>query len=147
MKEKTDIEKQKKLITGQNPFQVPDGYFDSFSDRLSDRLSQRSEKTWMTKKSFSLSPNMALPFYGVVLTMIIVGLFLLLRPSESPELLASSEIESTLAIEVYGDLTEDMIVDAMDDELIIETEEEISDEIIEYLIDEEISLNDIIDEL
>ena len=129
------------------PFHVPENYFEDLPQRIQDRLESAGEK-----KSVSLYPAIRsrLAIAAIFIGLLTVGYagFRILFQQDSDFYL--SEDEKIEAIEYFGyDLDDELLISAVldsDIEFTQATESSESDEIIQYLSEEEIDLNILLNE-
>jgi hypothetical protein len=103
-------EAQFRKMTGKNPFQVPEGYFEGFRDRLDSRLNQATGS----------APSVGRPVHSfrwpvaaaaVILLMVAVSVILLrtdrpAEPADIPEFTVTlEEIEETYGMDSFDELT------------------------------------------
>lgn len=138
-------------LPSENPFKVPDGYFDRFSSRMADRIVEENQTSRFPFPAL-LRP---IPILGFASMMVIVSVLAIKHFSASTAPLTDEEISTY----VY----QEGIIEEMDLDELIEyssvsfadttkkgskhKSEEEQNEIEKYLIDEDIDLNDIINEL
>jgi len=140
-------------INKDNPFKIPGGYFDNFRSRLSEKIHAREAPGIYEKYILTLKPYLAIAalFIGVV---IIVRIFYnVFYPGNNIQELKTNEIAELISEDAYY-LSEESIIDIIymndiepGDEKVNNFEDNITNEVIDYLINEEIDLNDIIDAL
>lgn len=134
-------------------FKVPEGYFDTFPARMSDKIHAVKDEGFYEKYVLNLKPYLAIAalFIGLVIIGIITW----------NELYKSSigiepgieEIAALIEDDIYN-FSDEIIMEAIytdeitsDDADIVGTDEDQTNEIIDYLIDENIDLFDIVEAL
>ena len=139
-------------IKNSNPFKVPDGYFDTLTERTMSAIRESREQeetpesTLVPVRSLNYKPFLALAAFVIGFAMLATVMIKLLNTDKVSE---DVEIVSTL----YADLAAEELDAYMIEyelsqteplELTLTSEEEISSEaIIDYLMMEDIDLNDI----
>jgi len=140
-------------IEKEDPFNVPDGYFEKLANNIQEQVSSRSERIPIIEQIliFLKQPKYSLAT-GFVIVLIIVGLFVFIKPADKEiQLFSDITIEDILeeSPELIYDMDESIILEVLfadngDDiynyfENDVFTDTTISDdEIIDYLIDENI---------
>ena len=162
MDELKNIESKLSGIKKDNPFKLPDGYFDSFQQRLTDRIEaeQSGSKVWRFL-TFT-RPQLIYISSFVVIVLITFGLFKLINNREQVPQLTHNEIadlieediynyEEEMLVETYAELEieEDVVVESVIEEPVtnITGDNNYTEEIIDYLTEEDIDLESIVLEL
>jgi len=139
-------------INKANPFGVPEHYFENFSVRLSDKLSQ-TEKVKTTAFSFAWLHSRAtviLAFASIALILLIGVIFVNYRNKP----LSSKEMIEAYKYSAIQDLSDEQLAEMMnnnrkekqlDPDSVSKANEKYKDEIIEYLSNENIDINTIVD--
>ncbi|MBN2522424.1 MAG: hypothetical protein JXB24_04075 [Bacteroidales bacterium] len=139
-------------IKKQNPFAVPDGYFDEFLSRLQDKLGEQKDAK---KRSlyYSLKPYIYSVASVAAIVLAILVFYKISGNKHSETALLNSEIALAFEDDIY-DLDEMYIIENYTERQ--EAEEMVydygsdptyKDEIIRYLLDEDIEIESIADEL
>jgi hypothetical protein len=139
-------------IKKQNPFAVPDGYFDEFLSRLQDKLGEQKDAK---KRSlyYSLKPYIYSVASVAAIVLAILVFYKISGNKQSETALLNSEIALAFEDDIY-DLDEMYIIENYTERQ--EAEEMVydygsdptyKDEIIRYLLDEDIEIESIADEL
>jgi len=152
------MSKKKKYISihdvpKENPFKVPDGYFESFENRLASRIREDSEKKTDSPKKISLwnsvRPHLALAASIILFAMVSYSIIrLLVKPQEkiSTEAYAQvlnyniEDIDDETLMETYSEVQSEASVKTDEDEEYIEA-------VVDYLANEDIDLELIAQEL
>ena len=140
-------------INKDNPFQIPEDYFDNFPSRLSEKIHARKTPGVYEKYILTLKPYLAIAalFIGVV---IIGAIFynVFFRENSIQEL-KTNDIAELIHEDAYY-LSEESIIEIIymddivsEDEQTGDSENNLPNEVIDYLINEEIDIIDIIDAL
>jgi hypothetical protein len=149
MKNKNKIvDKQPNLPSG-NPFEVPARYFESFPSRLQEKIGESQEVVESSESGglFKLKPYFALAAMIVGFTIIgYTGFRYILDKQTMHGGLSDEEIISYLESN-SGYFYDDQLYDVQLEEGTETIEEELSEEIIEYLVEDEIDYNTLINEL
>jgi len=155
----SDMDEMKKIpqkltnIKKENPFKTPDGYFDNFSSRVSEKIHGEETPGFYKKYVLTLKPYLAAAaiFVGVIITGKI--LYNMFYHETGTRDLESSEIAELINENAYY-LSEESIIDIIYTNDIIEEDkkpdndnDKLTNEVIDYLIDEDIDIIDIIDAL
>ncbi len=155
---KFDLSKTKK----ENPFQVPDGYFDSFSVRLAEKLSAQKKRKYEKKFLFVTRPQLIYISSFILVVLITYGIFKYIPVDSEEPVLTQQEIaevieneifdyEENLLIENYDEteLSEEVVIKSIIEEPVTEvnSDNDYSEEIINYLVEEDIDLESIVQEL
>ncbi len=134
-------------INSEKPFKVPEGYFDEFPVKMSDRVHQPEKR-----EEYQRSPAFPRPYYLVsafFVAAIIAVAILLFKPSKTSWKLTTYEVSEVIDQDIYH-YNEDALADVLEQEgntLNKQNDGLSKEDIINYLIDEDIPLNDIIDAL
>ncbi len=134
-------------------FRIPDGYFDDFSVRLGERIHRESDAGFYERYILTLKPYLAIA--ALFIGMIILGKItynVLYKGNISYEL-NNDEIAQLIEEDIYY-FSEELIIDIVyqndnqaRDESINSESDNSTNEIIDYLIDEDIDVFDIIEAL
>jgi len=129
----------------ENPFRVPEGYFEAFPQRLEDRIQSQAKAPVRDHRILVLKPYLAA---AIILVVAIVSATLIFRDPDAqvglPDL--QTEISQVVEWELYS-ISEEDIFDAMYDEGMWEETDvhQTSDEIIDYLMNEDIPMDVLLD--
>lgn len=146
MDKKKNIPGKLDELKKENPFSVPEGYFDSFQEKLQRKI--RSEEETPARKTAILNiPRVAwisgvaaVFIIGFVLTKGLIGL-------DRNQPLSQEEIAYAIEQDIY-DLDEYELMETLDEMSLEEESGNVySDEIILYLLDEDIEIDKIVNEL
>lgn len=153
----SDEQKHKKIrldeINKSNPFQVPEGYFDSFQNRMAERIIKESVQQQPKTVPALFRPRLLAIFSSVTVLLIVGSIFLFQKKettafsvSELAEIIEYSAIEATSDAELIKQL--EMKVDNPKQiDNFTGSNDEFNAEAIEYLSKEEIDLNSLIEAL
>jgi|SRR6056297_768487 len=132
-----------------NPFSVPEGYFENFPSRIQEKIvSDQKETNWIIQLYHVIKPQLALGF-------IIAGFaFIAITAIDT---IMSNRVKSPVSNEAYtriievdaSEYSEQQFIDILieDEKKSTEEEKEETDEYIHYLMDEGIDYGTLIDEL
>jgi hypothetical protein len=125
-------------IPKENPFGVPEGYFNTFSARLNSRIEQRNAKA---RSPILLAPRLVPVWIASgIAAILIIGFFMIKKPIK-PDIPMASFNESIEMTGYYFD--ESDLVIALEEENISFSASGISrKDIIDYLINENYSIHD-----
>ncbi len=138
-------------IKKENPFKIPEGYFDNFSSRLSEKIHGRETPGFYEKHVLTLKPYLVAA--ALIVAVIITGkiLYNMFYHESNIGDLKSSEIADLISEDAYY-ISEESIMDiiyandiAEEDNKTDDDNNKMTNEVIDYLIDEDIDLIDIID--
>ena len=126
----------------KNPFKVPANYFENFSVRLSDRLREKVTPQAEKKLVPALKPLYAI--VSVAAILIFTGILLLHSGRNAQRPLTAGEITANVKNNIYY-YDEESIIDALypSAELSEGDMNLTEEELIEYLINDDITINDI----
>lgn len=151
------IEQRLGINRVQKPMEVPEGYFEQLPLKIQDRLYKERKETkvyWLTP-----SPQYRMILAAAVVTIIIAMIFYLrlmdspIKNNQSLALNKISKVEINTATDEYTEYDESMIIEAIDQPEQIEIahhsidQEQMKTELTEYLIEHEISIDDIAAEI
>jgi len=140
-------------INKDNPFQIPEDYFDDFPLRLSEKIHARKAPGIYEKYLLALRPYMAIAalFIGVVIIGTIF--YNVFSPEKNIQESKTNEIAEIISEDAYY-LSEESIIEIIymndvvhEDEQAGDSKDNLTNEVIDYLINEEIDIIDIIDAL
>jgi len=131
-------------IDKKRPFKVPEEYFENFSVRLSERIHEEKSPEISGRLIPVLKPYFAIAALAVII-LVAVQIFIFHPGKTDINNLKGYEISANIEDNIYY-YSEEAIVDAVypDVESSAPEEELTNEEIIEYLINEDISLTDIL---
>ena len=147
MKDFKKIAPELSKTNNKNPFNVPDGYFDSFPVRMSDRIHQQEKQ-----EVYRHTVPVLKPYYiiGTVFTAVLITVvFLLIWPVKTIHEPTRYEVARFVDDDIYH-YSEDAIIETLqkqDKPSANYRNKSDKEEIIDYLINENISLDEIIDAL
>ncbi|MGE0088884.1 MAG: hypothetical protein AB7S50_05340 [Bacteroidales bacterium] len=131
-----------------NPFEVPDGYFDSLPSRIQNKIIADSEKQPVFKKILVvLKPQLAFAaaFIGIALLSIVTLEYIFKDKATLP---VTNGVYTRIIEVDASEFSEQHFIDVLLDENKQNTEEKNnSDEYINFLLDENIDYTTLIDEL
>ncbi len=130
-------------INKDNPFKVPENYFDTFSIRLSDRIHVNQLSEPVHKRISVLKPVIVSVFAAAAI--IVVVFFVLIRPEKQEGLnLRESAIAANIEENIYY-YSDETIIEALyeTEEPVLKGENFTEKEIIDYLNEEDTDLNDL----
>ena len=144
-------ESEFKNLSKETPFIVPESYFDDFSDRLSKRIEREAVKSVQKKtiklKSF-FNPQLSVAASLILFTVLSYFTITLILNSDTKE--DSSKYFAELVESEIEDYDLYLIVKVIEENTYLDDEEYESiedEEIIDYLVSEEIDIEEIIVEL
>ncbi len=153
MDEMKNIAPKLSNIKKENPFKIPEGYFDNFSSRLSEKIHGGETRGFYKKYVLTLKPYLVAA--ALIVAVIITGKILYNMYYHESNIgdLKSSEIADLISEDAYY-LSEESIMNIIYENDIAEEDkkpdddnDKMTNEIIDYLIDENIDMLDIIDAL
>lgn len=153
----SDEQKHKKTrldeISKSNPFEVPEGYFDTFQNRMADRIIKESAQKQPKTVPSLLRPGLIAVFSSVAILLVVGSIFLFQKKetksfttSELAEIIEYSAIASSSEAELIKQL-EISVDNPKQIDNFTDSNDEFNAEAIEYLSKEEIDLNSLIDAL
>jgi hypothetical protein len=153
----SDEQKHKKIrldeISKSNPFEVPEGYFDSFQNRMADRIIKESAQKQPKAVPALLRPKLIAAFSSVAVLLVVGNIFLFQKKetktfsaSELAEIIEYSAISGTSEAELINQLEISVDNPQLNDNF-TDSNDEFNAEAIEYLSKEDIDLNSLIDAL
>ncbi|MEE4198924.1 MAG: hypothetical protein V2I54_14890 [Bacteroidales bacterium] len=148
---KKELNHKFKNLQGKNnnPFSVPEGYFEDFPSRVQHKIASASRpNSWIIQLFHVVKPQLALGF------MIAAFAFIALT---TVDIIMSKQVNSSVSNEVYtriievdaSEYSEQQFIDILleEEKKSAEQEKEATDEYIHYLMDEGIDYGTLIDEL
>jgi hypothetical protein len=138
-------------INKDNPFIIPEGFFDSFPSRLSEKIHNPESAGIYEKYILTLKPYLAIAalFIGVVIIGIIS--YNVLHRGNNIQKLKADEMANLINEDVYY-LSDESIMEVINlnnagtgNDKFLASEDNITNEVIDYLINEGIDITDIID--
>jgi len=135
-----NIDDYLKEQTDKTPFELPEGYFDTFSDRLNSRM-EEGEGEIPTKKSILriLKPILLLAAAMLLLVFIVNKGLNFLDINKPLEIALTTEQNEILELD-WLDIGDDLFLNET-----LATFELTDDDLIEYLVDDDIDLSEIVD--
>ena len=153
MDDKKKINTELSKINRENPFNIPEGYFDNFSSRLSDKIHASEAPGFYEKYVLAVKPYLAIAAFFISVVILGIVFYNVFFPGNNIKELKPEEIVELINEDAYY-LSEESILeiiyinDAGDgDEKADNSGENLTNEVIDYLINEEINIIDIIDAL
>ncbi len=140
-------------IRKDSHFKIPEDYFDSFPSRLSDKIHAEKDTGLKRRYVLKLKPYLAIAaiFAGMVITGVVA--YNVFNSGTTRNEPGRDEIATLINDDIYN-YPEEIIMDVIvasdsksDNAAINDKEEDLSNEVIDYLIDENIDMIDIIDAL
>lgn len=96
----------------KNPFEVPDGYFDSFSSKLQDKIAaEKKQSAWSAIFDTIIKPKIAIPILASV-CLVAVGIKFMYKPSAT--------INATNSEVTYSDLSQSSYFHEIDESTLTE---------------------------
>lgn len=141
MNDKKKINTELSKLKRENPFVVPEAYFDNFSSRLRDKIHTSKASGFHEKYVLTIKPYLAVAALFVGLIILGTIFYNVFFPGNNIKELKPDEIVELISEDAYY-LSEESIL-----EIIYMDEDGGGDEVIDYLTSEEISIIDIIDAL
>lgn len=138
-------------ISKENPYEVPGLYFDNFPLKLKKRIDEGNEKITVYNLFSLIKPQLALAFSIIGFALISFITVKIVLKSNQQTTYTIAEIHET----IYSDsfiMDEELLILAVQDEDYIEISKETDDksyeeEIVDYLLEEDVDLELIIEEL
>ena len=154
MAEKTDRKINLEDMSRDNPFKVPEHYFENFTVRMADKISQ-AEETKVFRPTFGwMRPQYAVVALASIALVVSFGIYFINHASvkhlsikeisQNIEYSIVSEMDET---ELLGQLEEAENKSMMPADSLNQTQQEYSKQVIEYLSKEDIDINTIEDAL
>ena len=153
MNDKKKINNELSKINRENPFNIPEGYFDNFSSRLRDKIHASEAPGFYEKYVLTLKPYLAVAAFFVGVVILGIVFYNVFLPGNNIRELKSDEIVELINEDAYY-LSEESILEIIymndaegGDEKSENSGDNLTNEVIDYLINEEINIIDIIDVL
>lgn len=132
-----------------NPFSVPEGYFENFPSRIQEKIvADQKEPGWVLKLFYFAKPQLALGFMilGFALIAITVTDTIMTKQAKSP---VGSDVYTRIIEVDASEYSEQQFIDILieDEKKIIKNNEKETDQYFHYLMDENIDYGTLIDEL
>jgi hypothetical protein len=140
-------------IKKNKQFKVPEGYFDTFPARMRDKIHEMKHEGFYEKYVLNLKPYLAIA--ALFIGLVVIGLITRneLNKSSIGTEPGRDEVAALIEDDIYN-ISEETIMEAIyanestsDDADINGNDEDLTNEIIDYLIDENINLFDIVEAL
>ncbi|MFW5720901.1 MAG: hypothetical protein ACOCWW_00790, partial [Bacteroidota bacterium] len=134
----------------QNPFSVPEGYFETFPSKIQEKIiSESKQENWFLRFFHIVKPQLALSIMmaGFAIIAITVIDTIMTNRSSSP---ASNEVYTRIIEVDASEYSEQQFIDILledEQEIIKNQKKEETDQYIDYLMDEDIDFGTLIDEL
>ena len=147
MDELREISHRLSGISKDKPFNVPEHYFEDFPERMLDRIRENRKIPVRHRNLLVLKPYLAAAM--IIVVAVISGILIFRNPDGKgslPDL--QTEISQVVEWELYS-ISEETILEVMqDDSYLDETiDQDPSDEIIDYLLNEDIPVDALLDAL
>ncbi len=128
----------------KTPFKVPEGYFENFSVRLSNRIHEKESPEQAGRRIPVLKPYFAIAAVAVII-LVAVQIFIIQPGKRDINHLKGYEITANIEDNLYY-YSEEAIIEAIYPvtESPASGEDLTNEEIVDYLINEDISLTDIL---
>jgi hypothetical protein len=130
-----------------NPFKAPEGYFESFPERLNHRMKDKERISWPLIKMYSWKPYLAAAILLIV--ALVAGNYLFNgRAGNSATKRLHTEISQVVEKELYS-ISEETILEVLGDEHQNSSGDESASagEVIDYLLNEDIQENELMNAL
>lgn len=140
--------KLEKLKGNNNPFSVPEGYFENFPTRIQERIvSENKEHAWILKLFRYVKPQFALGFMIIAFAAIAISTVNFILSNRSTKI--DSDYYTRILEVDPSEFSEQHFIDVLvdDEKKIDEEKKEETDYYINYLVDEDIDYGTLIDEL
>jgi len=126
------------------PFKVPEDYFENFSVRLSERIHEKKSPEFAGRLIPALRPYFAIAVIAVII-LVAVRIFIFQPGTGYMNGLKSYEITANIEDNIFY-YSEEIIIEAVYPDFVSSSpgEDLTNEEIIEYLVNEDISINDIL---
>lgn len=134
----------------QNPFSVPEGYFETFPSRIQEKITSESkQESWVLRFFHIVKPQLALSIMmaGFAIIAITVIDTIMTNRASSP---VSNEVYTRIIEVDASEYSEQQFIDILleeEKEIIKNQKKEETDQYIDYLMDEGIDYGTLIDEL
>jgi len=149
MKNKDKIENKRNNLPRGNPYEVPVNYFESFPARLQETIKQESKAAESGNREFMLKLKPYFALAAMIIGFTIIGYtgfrYILDKQTMQGELTEEEIISYLQSNSEY--FYDDQLYDVDLEEDFELLEEEFSEEIIEYLVDDELDYNILVNEL
>jgi len=132
-----------------NPFSVPKDYFEEFPTRIQEKIfTEKKELSWAVKVLQYVKPHFALGFMFIAFAAISITAVDFILSNKSNSGYGNELFTRTIEVDAY-EFTEQHFIDVLleDKKVIIEKKEIESDHYINYLVNENIDYESLIDEL
>lgn len=134
-----------KLKQSPIDFKEPEGYFEDFNRRLNEKLKYEQPSLLPIKKQ-GIIRTLFQPRYAIAAALIAAICIIGIKFIKEGKPLTQNEIAEVVATDKIQNIDEEVLIDAMDVEMIDEvemvTEETVSDDaIIEYLLENDVDIN------
>ncbi len=131
-------------VSKDMPFKVPEDYFENFSVRLSDRIHEKKSPEFFGRVIPVLKPYFAIATITIII-LVATRIFIFQPDKTEMKSLKGYEITANIEDNIYY-YSEEAIIEAVYSsvESSAPGEDLTNEEIIEYLINEDISLSDIL---
>ena len=137
------------LKRNNNPFSVPEGYFDSFPQKMQERIaSENTEYYWFARFFQLIKPQFALGFMIIAFAVIAITTVNVVLTNNTDTSIDSDLYTRIIEVDA-SEFSEQHFIDVLlnDEKKIDEQKKEETDHYIHYLVDEDIDYGTLIDEL
>lgn len=151
MENKSKIYEKLEDLRKVNPFSVPEGYFDAFPCRVQEKIHPRSEVNPLKRILAIARPQLALAVSFIVIALVFFfGIKMIIKPEIGSTSFTVKEIHSLNDYDLFF-YDEAFLVDYIEQNNIeidpITIDGDDSEEIINYLMDEDIDIDGILQEI
>ncbi len=134
-----------KLKQSPIDFKEPEGYFEEFNRKLNERI-KYEQPTILPVKKQGIIITLFQPRYAIAAALLAAICVIGFKFIKTEKPLTKNEIAEVVVAEKIQNMDEEMLIDAIDVDMIdneeIMTEEQISDDaIIEYLLENDVDIN------
>ena len=128
----------------RTPFKVPENYFENFSVKLGERLHEKNSPEFITRLIPVLKPYFAIAIIAIVI-LLTARIFIFQPGKRDINSLKSYEITANIEDNIFY-YSEETIIEAVypDFESSSPDEDLTNEEIIEYLINDDVSIDEIL---
>ena len=136
-------------VNRENPFRVPDGYFDRFPNKIAERIAEENQSK-VIRFAVLLKPAPLLAIAATLITIAVVSYKIFNKPTDAFD---QDEISTYVYQEgIIDELSDEEILDysdyaAADSTFQKSTSDSVTNTIQNYLLDEDVDINDIINEM
>lgn len=147
MDNKNDILKQLEELKKENPYKVPDNYFDTFTSRLKDRIAEIEEPKPAKSYFFRLKPYYAVSFMVLAVAFIAyLSVNVIFTGPKNNNVLSNDEIAAYFN-NAPQEIDESMLMEQLNQTKHEPAVQNQQNDTINYLLNADIDDNDILSEL